>query len=155
MLVIFMIILILLFLNKSERNELFNIRNNLITPIIIIFIIFGLHKPINLSWYDSPMAFHFHIEAIGNSGKVYQIPPRYLEPYDLPFAQGRFYFLSKNSQLVDALGATQNRTLYDSLNEVTDIIDIQKIRQQMGREIYDESRISDFIKLLSNFIKYQ
>jgi hypothetical protein len=101
------------------------------------------------------MSFQFRIELVGESGTVYHVPPGELAPYDLPFAQGRFYYATRTPMLVNCLGSTMNWQLVKDLEAARDADDVFSLRVQHGRSTYDQQRAADFDLLLERFVKWR
>lgn len=147
--------LAILGLREPLTGTLFNSRQLVVGLFFIGFYGFSSPRVVNLAWYDSNMMFHFGIAAIGASGRSYEVPPYMLAPYDLPFAQGRFYFLTSRPQLVDCLGAVRNRELLFSLRNSVSAQEVVAIRHKFGKSVFDEARLKDFDLLMKRYFRWR
>lgn len=75
-----------------------------------------------LGWIDTPLSAVYRFEAVGRSGKIYEIPPAAFEPYDFPFAQSRFGFLTERKPPVGTYGSSEDRAVARKLLAVREPI---------------------------------
>jgi hypothetical protein len=66
-------------------------------------------RPVELGWEDTGLNSFFRIEAVGRSGKVYEVGRNFLAPYDIFFCQSRLFFLIERPVLLGTLGAQTRR----------------------------------------------
>ena len=122
----------------------------------LIAALFVTHRrPVILAWYDSPMAFQFRIEAVGAGGTSYEVTPAMLAPYDLPLAQGRFYFLTDVPMLVNCLGSTPHRDMLRTLETARTAEDLAAIRAAFGSPRRDAASAERFELLLRRFFRHE
>jgi hypothetical protein len=122
----------------------------------IVAVLFVVHRrPVILAWYDSPMAFQFRIEAVGAGGTSYEVTPAMLAPYDLPFAQGRFYFLTDIPMLVDCLGSTPRWDMLQALEGARTADDLAAIRRVSGSPRTDAASAERYEQLLQRFFRHE
>ncbi len=122
------------------------------TALAGLLLVAGLfvthHRPVVLAWYDTPMSFQFRIEATGASGARYEVTPAALAPFDLPFAQGRFYFLTDLPMIVDCLGTTMRREILTALDRANAPEDLAAIRAAFGARRAEPRRADRYRRLL-------
>jgi hypothetical protein len=122
----------------------------------IVAVLFVAHRrPVILAWYDSPMAFQFRIEAVGDGGTAYEVTPATLAPYDLPFAQGRFYCLTDTPMLVDCLGSTPRWDMVQALESARTAEDLAAVRRVYGSPRTDAASAQRFEELLRRFFRHE
>jgi len=127
-----------------------------VAGVVLIASLFVTHRrPVVLAWYDSPMAFQFRIEAIGTDGTPYEVTPAMLAPYDLPLAQGRFYFLTDVPMLVDCLGSTPHWDMLRKLETARTAEDLAAIRTVFGNPRTNAARAERFELLIQRFFRHQ
>jgi len=124
--------------------------------LVLISVLFVTHRrPVVLAWYDSPMAFQFRIEAVGTDGTAYEVTPAALAPYDLPLAQGRFYFLTDVPMLVDCLGSTPHWDMLRKLQTARTAEDLAAIRAVFGNPRTNAASAERFELLIQRFFRHQ
>ena len=122
----------------------------------IVAVLFVVHRrPVILAWYDSPMAFQFHIEAVANDGRAYEVTPATLAPYDLPLAQGRFYYLTDVPMLVNCLGSTPQWGMLRKLEAARTTEDLAAIRAVFGSQRTSAASAERFELLIQRFFRHQ
>jgi len=122
----------------------------------LIAVLFVTHRrPVILAWFDSPMAFQFRIEAVGADGTAYEVTPAALAPYDLPLAQGRFYYLTDVPMLVDCLGSTPHWGMARRLNAARTAEDLAAIRAVFGSPRTNATSADRFELLIQRFFRHQ
>lgn len=68
-----------------------------------------LFKPVRLGWTDTRLTNFFRFEAEGESGRVYHLGCGWFAPYDVVFAQSRFFYLRRRPHLVGTFGCNTRR----------------------------------------------
>lgn len=131
--------------------------------LVVVFMMTS-SRLVWLGWYDSNLAFRYTVVAIGENGREYQVPAKQLAPYDLPFAQGRFYHVTNTPQLVDCLGATQDLSRFHAVKTLADQLSrspqpqqdamegISKLRGQYGNVRYDTARAQSVDVMLEKWL---
>ena len=122
---------------------------------IVAILLVTHRRPVVLAWYDSPMAFQFRIEAVGEGGTTYEVPPALLAPYDLPFAQGRFYYLTDIPMLVDCLGSTPRWDMVQALEAAGTAEDLAAVRGVFGSTRTDAAGAERFEELLRRYFRHR
>ena len=149
------LIAILFLLPKDPDKRLFNPALTGLGAVLVLGLTAVYYRPPNLSWYDSNLCFHFHFEVEGESGEVYQLPPSSFAPYDIPFAQGRFYFLTRVPQIVTTLGATRNQGKLLALRETNNAYELTEARARLGTVYYNPTQIERFNTFVRKFLAWQ
>ncbi len=88
---------------------------------------------------------------VGNSGKIYQVPPRAFAPFDMQFAQGRLFFMDDDPMLVDCLGSCSTPQVLEMTESIHSESDLQRIQLTIGRRKYDARLTGMLQRLLTNF----
>lgn len=136
-------------LSRRRARQIFGVEYVAFGAVMIICLASVITTPRVLAWYDAPMFFHFHIEAVGEAGSVYQIPASDFAPFDKPFAQGRFFFLTDRPQTVGAYGGVFDRKLLDQLRLAQRIEDFHYIGETYGVVRFDaktRDRLGDLLR---------
>jgi hypothetical protein len=108
----------------------------------------------NLAWYDSAMAVRYRVYITGESGQVYDVPPRLLAPFDLQFAQSRLSFVSQEPQLVDCFGSTFTLASFQAASTaVEDQESLSRQRRLHGTVKFDPARRDSLRDLLVAFVR--
>ena len=132
---------------NSRREVSRKIPATIIAMATIFFAQTTLH-PVVLAWFDSPVSYSYYVTAKGLSGKEYEIPKGFFAPYDVYFAQARFYYLEEGKVMVGTFGGTSHRTSV-ALQAAESVEDIKKLERIRGKVYYHEGKKES----LNNFIK--
>jgi hypothetical protein len=83
-------IVILFFLVRNRREAPFSFFRPSIFLMAVMLIGAGkvIFRPVNLSWFDSPVSYTFRLEVEGEDGEQYSLPPQFFAPYDYQFTLG-------------------------------------------------------------------
>jgi hypothetical protein len=143
----------LLIMRRRDRSEVFNRRLFLISLLIIGL---GPHWfNVNwLGWRDSSAVNHFRIEAVGQSGRIYEIPRCDLQPYDKPAAQGRFFFLSDEPTVVWTGGAVFNDQAVRQIAQAETPEQMRQVEHEFGRVYRNPEGRDGLVVLLTQFGRY-
>lgn len=91
-------------------------------------------NPAKLAWYDTPLSYVYRIDAIGESGRIYEVEPAGMSPYDFPFAQGRYAYLTDTPLLVSTLGSTSNLEILRLVNRAKNPQEIMMLERTHGQQ---------------------
>ena len=146
-------ILLLLFFRKGQVNHssIFTPQHFLLSLVLILSANLWL-KPVALVWYDAPMTYTYRLEAIGESGQHYTLPPRFFAPYDYQFTLGRFHYLSSQPTLNITWGATRDLTLTHTLSQAQSLEQIQAIEAQKGKSRFNSDKAKQFDNFIQQFV---
>ena len=139
-------------LSSEERKYVFN-RKTLILSILFMLISIPFFKPTRLGWYDTRLSNIYIFEATGESGKKYLLHTNFFSPYDFPFTQNRFYFLSRENILVRTYGSTENYEILEGIKKIDNLDDLQVLESTNGKNYYDPEKITTFEKFLTTYFK--
>jgi len=141
-------VLLVMGLTADDKKYVFN-RKTLILSVIFMIITIPFFKPTRLGWYDTNLSSIYIFEATGQSGEKYQLHTNFFSPYDFPFTQNRFYFLSRENLLVRTYGSTENIEILEGLKKVNTSDELKLLEQSKGKNYYDPEKIRTF----ANFLK--
>ena len=135
---------------RFAPESMFGLRAGLMGLLGAFVFISCSSRDVWLGWLDSPVAYRFEICGFDHENNQYTILPENLAPYDLPFAQGRLYFLTDTPQVVDCLGAvTTDASLANTERYCNGTISLDKLRELEGTNREDnwaESKLEIFLK---------
>ena len=104
----------------SRKNFGFGVAT---TAGILIFM-----QPWGQGSLNTPLAATYRFEAVGESGERYSLSSDFFAPYDVIFAQRRFYCLSDQAPVVSTFGSTKNPSLFREIGQAgPDAVQIAKI----------------------------
>lgn len=106
-------------------------------------------NPVKLAWLDTNLNNSYDLEVVGLSGRVYPVSRVFMSPYDLSFAQNRFYFLSDENLLVRTYGAVVDREVAAALKTIQPGLNLQDLEQTKGKNYHStesSQRFEDFLK---------
>ena len=92
-------------LSQAGRQEVFT------TPLFLLsLVLVGLRTrwlwPRSLGWFDTPLSPVFRFRCQMEDGRVCEIIPAQMTPYDFPLTQGRLYSLAQTPILTRTYGST-------------------------------------------------
>ncbi len=139
---------VVMMLPADDARRLFGPAAALTGAALVAGLFVTHRRPPVLAWDDAPMSFQFRIEAEGASGTRYEVTPAALAPFDLPFAQARFYFLTDLPMIVDCLGSIFRRDLLAAVEQARTPEDVAAIRAALGPRRVDTWRAGRLQALL-------
>jgi len=134
-------------LTRDQREYIFSGKVFVLT-IFFIIISIPFFKPVRLGWYDTRLNEIYTFEAVGESGKIYDLHSNFFSPYDLPFSQNRFYFLSDENLLVRTYGSTENYEIFRKTKGIENKEELEELEKEKGRNYYDGKKT----KILRDFL---
>jgi len=139
-------------LPRADAVRLFGTRMMLFGCLVICLVLpIYFRGPVKLAWYDSSMVSHFHFEAVGQSGRIYQVPPSHWAPYDLAFAQGRFYYLGRIPRVVNCFGSVYDDELLDAIEKADNVSAVDALHRDYGQNRHDPLRTEWFDKFVRRY----
>ena len=106
-------------------------------------------RPADLAWYDTPFNQFLEYEAVGASGATYAFEKEGFAPYDIPFHQGRFGFVSRRKTLVGTFGSTSRLEISKAVSATEgDKVRLDRLVEGLGAERFDEKRAEIFFRFL-------
>jgi hypothetical protein len=123
--------------------------------ISILVIHFSPHyfNPANLAWYDTRLNNFYEIQAVGDTGTIYTVGRGFMSPYDFPFAQNRFWYLSDEKLLVRTYGTTSDPEIADALKTIKPGLELTELEMAKGRNYYNQDRAENFAQFLYVYFK--
>jgi hypothetical protein len=146
-------ITLILFISKTASvasRPTFTAKSFVLSVAIIVFANIYF-RPIHFGWFDTPFNNRFTLWGVGATGTLYRFNTRFFSPYNIIFAQSRFYYLSREPVLVDTYGTTQNYSLARDLMS-TDPSQIGKLKHQYGMTFYNERLAERFATFIRNYV---
>lgn len=120
------------------------------TAIMLVPRVYSM--PTGFGWYDSPLTNYFEFRGVGESGRSYELTPRFFAPYDLLVTQSRFYFLVPYPVLAGTYGTVHDHRLASELRDA-DLADLEAIRRKWGKNQYDPERAAAFAEFVRTFVR--
>lgn len=140
---------VLLWRSKLGKNRLVFGREHFLLSIVLIGLGRFWYQAVNLSWYDVPVNYAYRVEATGESGQTYPLPPRFFAPYEYQFSLASFGYLVEQPRLTIVYGATWDRTVAKELLGAEEAIDLFEVERKHGMVRLDKAQIA----LLEQFIQ--
>ena len=149
-------ILLLLFFRKGQVNNsrIFTRQHFLLSLVLILSVNLWL-KPVALVWYDAPMTYTYRFAAMGESGRLYTLSPRFFAPYDYQFTLGVFHYLSSKPTLNIAWGATRDLNLTNNLQLAQSLEKIQVIEGEKGKSRFNSDKAKQFDNFIQKFFGHR
>ncbi|MBE9066936.1 hypothetical protein IQ260_09740 [Leptolyngbya cf. ectocarpi LEGE 11479] len=132
-------------------RPIFTKRYRVISWVVILALVIGF-QPVALAWIDSPIAYTYQFEAVGESGQAYSLSSRFFAPYDYQFILGDFSYLSDQPVLMTFGRAIFKDNLFNDLKQVQSLADIEGLETEKGRTAFDVDRIDQFDLFCQQFI---
>jgi hypothetical protein len=108
--------------------------------------------PVRLGWFDTRIAYTFRYTVLVPGGGAYRIAPSFFAPYDLPFAQNRFDYLTERPALVSTYGMTQDPRIAGALLPVRTLAEVEALEARMGRSLHDAQKAARFDAFMRRFL---
>jgi hypothetical protein len=126
-------------------------RKSFLLSVAVISLSFLYFRTVHFAWFDTKLNNFFTIYGIGQSGRVYNLGPRFFSPYDITFGQSRFYYLTKEKVLVGTYGTSQSYQLARLL-EAASPADVESLKTRYGASLYHESLAKSFSEFLKLYV---
>lgn len=111
--------------------------------------------PAGLAWHDTRLSYTYRFEAQGESGRLYDLSPRFFAPYSDQFTMNMFGYLSEGPQLVNPYGTTGSFELAQALVRTTSLDQVQLLEEKWGALRFDPQRAAVFDAFIAQFIKHK
>ena len=132
-------------------NDLFGL-TPLILSLFFIYILLRInHKTPLLYWWDSPMSVKFTFEIVTEDGLIFEIDPSQMAPYDINFAQGRFYNFFTTKKVVGTFGLVNDKKDLDFLNNIKKNELEKFISKRLKVDVIDDAKFHSFISFLKKY----
>lgn len=147
------LIVAILQMPEYTNQRLFQIRHHVVFCLFLVpgSLIYATAP--KLAWFDAPLCQRYHIEIVGNSGRIYQVPPSELAPFDLQFAQGRLFFADSDPMVIDCFGSCAALRVLESTESIRSESDLQRIQASIGQKRYDARLTGMLASLLTSFVQ--
>lgn len=145
-------VILVMGLTGDDKSFVFN-KTTLLLSIFFMIISIPFFKPTRLGWYDTNLSNIYVFEATGESGEKYRLHTNFFSPYDFPFTQNRFYFLSRGNLLVRTYGSTEDYEIAEGLKKVSTLKELAALETSKGKNYYDPKKIRIFEKFLKNYFR--
>lgn len=109
-------ILIIFILPESTGNNILGFLPVIFSILLVYLLLRGDKKTPQLYWWDSPYSVKYYYEGVTENGDVFSLPPSLMAPYDINFAQGRFYNYFTTKKVVGCFGLVNDKETLDFLN---------------------------------------
>jgi hypothetical protein len=116
-------------LHRFVDDSVFRPSNVLLTGGIILVFGFGFQGT-KLGWLDSGFTNLYRFHLISDADTL-RLDPSFFAPYDLPFAQNRFFYLHEGPTLVNTYGCLSSPDAYQAIRAAQG--DADAIREVVGR----------------------
>ncbi|MGE4650441.1 MAG: hypothetical protein AAEJ53_06110 [Myxococcota bacterium] len=140
--------LLLVRLPDDLMAGLYTARNRTVS-VVVVLLSFGYLNAVPLGWYDSRINNFYSFDLVDSDGERTKVRRTFFAPYDLPFAQNRFYFLSQESLLANTYGSVFSAEVFQAL-EKAGPSDVEALRRRFGTLHYDgeaKARFGDFLRV--------
>jgi hypothetical protein len=101
--------------------------------VVVIALAPWTLQPPKLSWYDTRVEQTVEIVAVDAEGRECPVPRLEFKPYDLLFAQSRFYFLYDVPQLIGTYGAANGYARFEKLQAMTEPAEVEAMLDRKPR----------------------
>ena len=146
--IVFIVVLI-----RWVPDSYFSLRTGMCGIVFSVAFILISERDVSLAWLDSPVVPAFRMTAYDESGEPHLLLPREFAPFDIPFSQGRFFFLTETPQLVDCFGAVASKETVAALTAaVASRSDVSLLREKYGIRRSSPKKEERFSRFLTQFI---
>jgi poly-gamma-glutamate synthesis protein (capsule biosynthesis protein) len=98
-----------------------------VAAVFVLFATQPILAPQHLGWWDTRLTQAFVVDVVDKRGAVHAFPPLAFAPYDVDFAQSRFFFLGGPAKKTGTFGATNSAPLHQRLQGAKTAADVDKI----------------------------
>jgi hypothetical protein len=145
------VVLLLFFGRRGPQLPIFT-RAHFLLSLVLIGGGALWFRPQKLAWLDARVSYTYRIEAVGQSGRSYSLPPRFFAPYDYQFTLGNFRYLVAAPHLPITWGATYRRELADALQHSTTAEQVLALEAELGQNAFDPERSAGFDRFVQQFV---
>jgi hypothetical protein len=113
-------------------------------------------KPLELTWFDTPLNYHYTVEVTTTDGSVYEVPRLFLAPYDMQFVQNALWFLEDRPVATTTYGMVRTPDALAELETQTASLDpedlkaaLSNLEESIGEDETDEdarARLRTFLR---------
>jgi len=136
----------------STVNRFLFTRRNAILSVLVIVLGHNYLSETNTGWFDTRVNNFYEFEAIDTNGTIRPIARGLWAPYDIPFAQDRFFFLNADKIIAGTYGTHGNVGIALALNRAESVEEIEALWEEYGGSRYSESDARIFDDFVRTFI---
>ncbi|MEQ9424516.1 MAG: hypothetical protein RJQ09_08875 [Cyclobacteriaceae bacterium] len=146
-------IVLILVIVISYRHNFFTLRNYLIY-VICLLVAPLFYSNLKLSWLDSGIINYYSFYLKSGSDELIKLDASFFSPYDLVFAQNRFFFHTDRHHLSNTYGSNFNQEAVELINksEVMTNPFFDSLRNVYGKNDFDVTKAAKFELFLNKFI---
>lgn len=146
-----MLLVVLLRGRLISRLPIFDLSHAVIgTLLILVAPVWS--RPVSLSWLDSPVSYAYRFDAMDTEGDRVTVAPDFWGPYGYHFSVANFGYLTAETRLPIALGATRDRSVAEELYHADDAIAVLAIESTFGADYFDPSRAEIFDEFVTAYV---
>jgi len=147
---VFLLIILLAIFKGWVANSVFNVYNFFISNLI--FLIFGIMmNGTKLSWIDTGVV-NFHSINLKSDSFDYRLDASFFAPYDVIFAQNRFFFLEEKPLISNTYGGSYNAKIGLKVTEVSNE-DLKNFINENGFIYRNHESDSSFQEFVKTFVR--
>jgi len=149
-------LIFIVYLSRLEGEQITAVFNKKhATLSLILFLLAPIFfRPVYLGWYDTPLNNFYRLEAIGESGTVYEIGRNFMSPYDPIFAQNRFWYLNNTPLVVGTYGATNILLIANHLEQIDSLAALLALEDEYGQNYYDVAQGKQFEEFIKSYFAH-
>ena len=132
------LVLSVLSLSQGVRQDVFTIQLFLLSLVLIRLSSRWL-RPRMLAWFDTSLSPVFRFRCQMEDGRVCEVIPAQMTPYDFPLAQGRLYPLAQMPILTRTYGATMEAHNLRVIEGAQSVEELRAAIQKWGRLVEGEA----------------
>lgn len=126
------LILMLASLDERTRNLVFNKPAFLTSVAIIVVSPVSFFNPQSFGWWDTKLDNYTLVEAVGESGEVYQLANVFMTPYSLTFEQERFGFAADEKLISKGSSSVKSFEAFQEINAATSVEQVPALKEKWG-----------------------
>ena len=148
------LIVFILFIPEHLEVQLFGIIPVIMTIIFVYLLLRSSNIAPELYWYDSPMSVKYVFTAETSTGELYTLNSSAMAPYDINFAQGRFYECFTTDKIVGCFGLVNSKSILDKLNNLNGEDLKQFINTRKKVSLANNQKSNELISFLEKYLQY-
>lgn len=145
--------LLILILRMKSTRDLFTLPRFILSILIILSSVWWLSPP-RLAWINTPLNYTYRYQVTGDSGKHYNLSPRFFTPYGDIMTMANFRYLSPGPRLVGPYGISRNEQIVGKLRTAKSADDIFALEEGSGKNAYKEEEAEKFYAFIRNYLSH-
>ncbi len=112
------------------------------------------YKPRNLSWFDTRLSYTYRFEAVGESGKTYELTSGAFAPYSDEFTLGAYLSFEDAPQLTFIYGIVVSKAHADTIMAATTQAEVLELESRHGSSESNAQLVDELDQFVRQFVRH-